>query len=104
MESLPYKITYNKDILNSLIFYLELSLYLCSKGVSENEACFSLKKYIEGLKKHYPEFNNPEILGSYLEKSYSKLPSSFLSLLGVPTLLNEQIYTVDVRFAWLPKL
>jgi hypothetical protein len=104
METLTYRITYNKDIVNDLVFYIELSLYLCANGSPTTESCYSLQQYLSDLKKHYAQFNDPEILMLYLQKSYTKIPASFFNLIGIDPLLNERIFTIDVNFSWVPKL
>jgi len=103
METLG-RIRVDKNVIDSLVFYFMLSIYLSSRGVPESIAGKSLHGYVAVLREESIHFRNPEVLGIHLETAYKRLPSEFLSIHDIPARLNDGIYTIDVNYGWVKKL
>ena len=102
MEQLG-KLSLNGEILNSLIFFFMLGIVLTNRGIPEATATKSLRAFIEEGKEN-GTFHHEEVLGKYLEVAYSKLPSSFLHMMSIPTTIADGIRTIDTNYGWVNKL
>ena len=102
MEELG-KLKFDKDIINSLIFYISLGIVLAFNGAPPELCEKSLNSFIAEGKKN-GTFRHHEILGSYLEKAYRKIPAETLRIVGMDTIMTEGIYVVDTNHGWVNKL
>ena len=75
--------TINRDVANSLKFYMMLSIFLAGKCKTSDEvASRGLKTFIkEGKEWHN---GNDEIIAYYLFHVYQQIPSEFLSVMEIP--------------------
>ncbi|GEM_PF-2358377 len=100
METLG-KITFEKDVLNSLKFYTMLSIFLGSQGMSEERCSRALTEYIHMLKENDDHFKDPEVMCAYLQEAYNKLPADFLELFEIPSGLGDGIRILDKTYNWI---
>lgn len=68
----------NYDVVNTLRFYLMLSIKMVDSGYGQLESEKSLKQFIaEGEDWHN---NNLDVKNAYIQKAYDTLPTEFLQI------------------------
>lgn len=72
----------DRTVLNSIKFYMMLSMILMSNDVPEMEATATWKSYVKDGEAWHN--NNPHIINYYNFKAYQALPSEFLSMMEIP--------------------
>lgn len=97
------KIRVDEEILNSFIFYFMLSLYLTSRGISEQVATTSLRSFIADCRKD-GIFRTPEAEATYYDTAYKCLRSEFLNVVGLEHISSDNIRIIDTAYAWVNKL
>ncbi len=97
------KIRVDEEILTGFIFYFMLSIYLTSRGSSEQVATESLRSYIADCKRD-GIIRTPEAEAAYYENAYKRLKSEFLSAVGIEHIASDNIRIIDTAYAWVNKL
>lgn len=92
-----------ESVINALIFYFMLAIFLTSRNVPESTATESLRSFIQANEENQT-FYNAEVKAKYFETAYSKIPSGFLNILEIPTTLGDGIRVIDTSFQWVSKL
>ena len=97
------RVDFNRDILNSLVFYFSLGLILAAKGCPEKHCTESLNAFIEeGRQLGY--FKNPQVFALYSDKAWRKISAETLEIVEVPALLTEGVTVKDASNTWFKKL
>ncbi len=95
------KVSLENDVVNSFKFYIMLSVFLGSHGISESKASRALYEYIHMLKQCDKCFEDPELIATYMQAAYCKLPAEFLKLYDIPSNLGDGIRIVDSSYTWI---
>jgi hypothetical protein len=97
------KVRVNQEVLQSLVFYFMMSIYLRAHDVPESVATQSLTDFIKDCRRD-DIFKTPEAEATYLSTAYQCLPGGFLELIGMEGGLGDGIKVIDTRYAWINKL